>query len=187
MDGCLSYVCTATFTRTEGKSASRAFDPETEDDMVKHVRDKFFIAVAPRRGKGDIEEAAKGGVKLLINNRPDGESQDQMSSAEVEAAARAAGMDYVHIPVVSNQITDEQISAMADAIKQAGNNYILATCRTGMRSMIMYALAQAKSGAKYDDLFAVGKAIGFDLMDHRDRMIRLHEAHAEAAKAKSDG
>jgi len=152
--------------------------------MVKQVRDKFFIAVAPRRGQKDVEEAAKGGVKLLINNRPDGESADQMSSAEIEAAARASGMDYVHIPVVPGQISDEQISAMVEAIKSAGDGYILATCRTGMRSMIMFALAQAKIGAKYDDLFAIGKAIGFDLMDHRDRMIRLY---AEAEKAKAEG
>jgi len=80
--------CTATFVRTEGRSASRAFGSETEDDMVKRVGDKIFIAVAPKRGKGDIEEVAKGGINLIINNRPDGESDDQMSSAEIEATAR---------------------------------------------------------------------------------------------------
>jgi len=57
--------------------------------MVKRVGDKIFIAVAPKRGNGDIEEVAKGGINLIINNRPDGESDDQMSSAEIEATARA--------------------------------------------------------------------------------------------------
>jgi uncharacterized protein (TIGR01244 family) len=155
--------------------------------MVKRVGDKFFIAVAPRRGQKDIEEAAKGGINLIINNRPDGESDDQMSSAEIEAAARAVGMNYIHIPVVPNQILDEQISAMAGAIQQGGDGYILATCRTGMRSMTMFALVQAKTGVKFDDLLGLAKTIGFDLIEYRERMVQLNNAHAEAEKAKAKG
>jgi uncharacterized protein (TIGR01244 family) len=118
--------------------------------MVKKVGDRFFIAVAPQRGKYDIEEAAKGGINLLINHRPDDDSTGgndllTMSSAEIEAQARAAGMDYIHIPVVPAQISDDQITATAEAIKQAGNGYILATCRTGMRALIMYSLAPSKN------------------------------------------
>lgn len=152
--------------------------------MVKRVSDRFFIAVAPKRGQKDVAEAGKGGINLIINNRPDGESADQMSSAEIEAEARAAGVDYIHIPVVPDQITDEQISAMDEAIKQGGDGYILATCRTGNRAMIMYALVQAKNGVKYGDLMALAKEIGFDLIEHRDRMMRLNSDHAEAQKAK---
>lgn len=76
---------------------------------------------------------------------------------------------------------------MADAIQQAGDRYVLATCRTGMRSMIMFALAQAKVGVEYGDLMGLAKEIGFDLIEHRDRMMRLNTAHAEAEKAKADG
>jgi uncharacterized protein (TIGR01244 family) len=152
--------------------------------MVKRISDKFFIVVAPKRGSDDIEQVAKGGINLIINNRPDGETADQMSSAEVEAKTRALGMDYVHIPVVPTQITDEQISAMGEAIKQAGDGYILATCRTGMRAMIIYALAQAKIGVKSEDLMEIGKTMGFDLMDHRDRMVQLNNAYAAAEKAE---
>ncbi len=153
--------------------------------MVKRLNDKFFIAVAPRRGKGDVEAVGKGGISLLINNRPDGESSDQLSSAEIEETARAFGMDYVHLPVVPGQITDDQITAMGEAMKRAGDGYILATCRTGMRSMTMYALVQAKNGMKYDDLMAQAKIIGFDLLEYRERLIQLNKAHAEAEKAKA--
>jgi len=154
--------------------------------MVKRISDKFFIVVAPKRGSDDIEQVAKGGINLIINNRPDGESSDQMSSAEIEAKTRALGMDYVHIPVIPNQITDDQITAMADAIKQAGDGYILATCRTGMRAMILYSLAQAKIGVNYEDLMGIAKTMGFDLIDHRDRMVQLNAA-AEKAKAAAEG
>jgi sulfide:quinone oxidoreductase len=153
--------------------------------MVKRVADRFFIAVAPRRGQKDVEEAARGGINLIINNRPDGEAEDQMSSAEIETAAQAVGVSYRHIPVVPNQIADEQIAAMDEAIRQAGDGYILATCRTGMRAMTMYALVQAKAGVKAEDLVAAAKTIGFDLIEYRERMIQLNKAHAEAQKAKA--
>jgi uncharacterized protein (TIGR01244 family) len=153
--------------------------------MVKRVGDKVFVAVAPKRGNYDIEEVAKGGINLIINNRPDGESPDQMSSAEIEAEARALGMDYVHIPVMPAKITDDQITAMVEAIKRGGDGYILVTCRTGMRAMIMYALAQSKIGVNSEPMIASAKAMGFDIMEHRERMIQLNKAYAEAEKAKA--
>jgi uncharacterized protein (TIGR01244 family) len=157
----------------------------TEDDMVKRIGDKFFIAVAPKRTNYDIEEVAKGGINLIINNRPDGESYDQMPSEEIEGQARALGMDYVHIPVIPTQITDDQITAMEEAIKRGGDGYILATCRTGMRALIMYALAHCKNGGNPEDMMAIGKKMGFDLIEHRERMIQLNRAYKEAEKAKA--
>jgi uncharacterized protein (TIGR01244 family) len=150
--------------------------------MVKRVGERFFIAVAPERSNPDIEDVARGGINLIINNRPDGESHDQMSSAEIETRARAAGMDYVHIPVIPTAITDDQITAMAEALKRGGDGYILATCRTGMRAMIIYALAQSKIGVEADDMMAIGKTMGFDLVDHRERMIQFNRAFKAVAK-----
>jgi uncharacterized protein (TIGR01244 family) len=83
-------------------------------------------------------------------------------------------MDYIHIPVVPGQISDDQITAMAEAIKQGGNGYILATCRIGMRAMIMYALAQSKIGVNCEGMIATAKAMGFDRMEHRERMLQLN-------------
>ena len=150
--------------------------------MVKRVSEKVFVAVAPRRGKYDIEEVARGGINLIINNRPDGEAHDQMSSAEIEANARALGMDYIHLPVTPAQISDDQIAAMTEALRKGADGYTLLTCRTGMRAMTMYALAQASTGMKSEDLMEIGKTMGFDLMDHRDRMVQLNAA-AEKAEA----
>ena len=48
---------------------------------------------------GDMDEAAAQGIRLIVNNRPDGEEPGQPARAEIEAAARAAGLDYRHIPI----------------------------------------------------------------------------------------
>ncbi|MEH6666416.1 MAG: sulfur transferase domain-containing protein, partial [Psychrobacter sp.] len=37
---------------------------------------------------------AENGFKTIINNRPDGEEPNQPTSAEIEAAAKEAGLAY---------------------------------------------------------------------------------------------
>ena len=58
------------------------------------------LSVAPQIEVADVERARDQGFVLIVNNRPDGESADQTPSGKIEAAARAAGLDYVHIPVM---------------------------------------------------------------------------------------
>src|SRR5690606_18345172 len=59
-----------------------------------------------------------GRFRTIVNARPDHEEPGQPSSAEIEAAARRLGLEYVHIPVVSGRITDEQVAAFAKALNQ---------------------------------------------------------------------
>ncbi|MFN3537837.1 MAG: beta-lactamase hydrolase domain-containing protein, partial [Brevundimonas sp.] len=46
----------------------------------------------------DVGRAKALGVTLIVNNRPDGEEPGQPDSAQVEAWARAAGLDYASVP-----------------------------------------------------------------------------------------
>jgi uncharacterized protein (TIGR01244 family) len=65
----------------------------------------------------DLQEVASLGFATVINNRPDGEGgADQPSSDQLEQAARAAGLGYLHLPVVSGAITAEQVLAMRRAL-----------------------------------------------------------------------
>ncbi|MEL7030031.1 MAG: sulfur transferase domain-containing protein, partial [Pseudomonadota bacterium] len=57
------------------------------------------FAVAPQISQQDVAAAAADGVVLIVNNRPDGEEPGQPAGAEIEAAARAAGVAYAAIPV----------------------------------------------------------------------------------------
>ena len=47
----------------------------------------------------DVPALKKLGVTLIVNNRPDGEDEGQPTSAEIEAAAAAAGIGYRHVPI----------------------------------------------------------------------------------------
>jgi subfamily B ATP-binding cassette protein MsbA len=48
------------------------------------------VLASPQIGLTDIAAAAAQGVTLIVNNRPEGESEDQIRGAEIEAAAKAA-------------------------------------------------------------------------------------------------
>ena len=127
---------------------------------IRQVTPDF--AVAPQLAPSDMAEAAGRGFKLVINNRPDGEAPDQPSSAHMEAAVRAAGMDYVHIPVRGGP-TPEQVEQNREAIDGAGGP-VLAFCRSGTRSIVTWSVGQALAGRQdRQSLIDQGAAAGYDL------------------------
>ena len=120
------------------------------------------VLVAPQITADAVAEAARQGVTRIINNRPDGESDDQAPGREIEAAARGAGLDYVAIPVTHSGFSEPQVEAMAQALEGATGK-VLAYCRSGTRSTLLWSLAQAKAGADPDELTAIASDAGYDL------------------------
>ena len=58
------------------------------------------VSVAPQLAPEAMAEAAAAGFKSVINNRPDFEGgPTQPTNASIEAAARAAGLEYAFLPV----------------------------------------------------------------------------------------
>lgn len=130
--------------------------------MTEFRRVTEDFSVSPQIEPADMAAAAAQGFTLVINNRPDGEVPDQPSSAEMEAAARAAGMDYVHIPVKGSP-TEEQVTANRVAIEDA-DGPVLAFCRSGTRSIVTWSIGQALSGVRSrSELSALGRQAGYDL------------------------
>jgi uncharacterized protein (TIGR01244 family) len=127
---------------------------------IRRVTDTF--AVAPQLQPEEVEEAAGQGYKLLINNRPDGESPDQPPSTAMAMAARRAGMDYLHIPI-SGGAGPGQVEAMHQAIAGASGP-VLAFCRSGTRSVTVWARGQAQAGDRpREELLKLGRGAGYDL------------------------
>jgi uncharacterized protein (TIGR01244 family) len=130
------------------------------------------ISVAPQIGLDDVAEAARQGVKLIINNRPEDESEDQTAGPDIEAAARAAGMDYVAIPVTHAGFSEPQVKAMAEALERA-DGPTLAYCRSGTRSTLLWALAEASQGGDPDALTNIAAKAGYDVSPIRPLMDML--------------
>ncbi len=122
---------------------------------IRQVTGQF--AVAPQLELDDFAEAAALGFRHIINNRPDGEGPGQPSSAEAEAAARAAGLTYAHAPFVG-QPTAEAVKAVTAARERT-----LAYCRSGTRSVTAWALAQASAGAAAEEIVQAAANAGYNL------------------------
>jgi uncharacterized protein (TIGR01244 family) len=119
------------------------------------------VSVAPQIGPGDVLLAREQGYSLIVNNRPDGEEPGQPSSAAIEAAAVAAGLDYLHIPVaggLSMDMIDRTERALAGATGR-----VLMFCRSGTRSALLWGLAAARAGRDPQELSELAAAAGYDL------------------------
>lgn len=117
------------------------------------------VSVSGQIAPDDVAALAAAGVTMLVNNRPDGEEPGQPLAAEIEIAARAAGIGYRHIPVAGG-FSAEQVQEMGDALK-AGRTH--AFCRSGTRSTYLWALARAQAGDSAEEIMRKATAAGYDL------------------------
>lgn len=127
--------------------------------MFRKLSDQ--VLASPQIDLADVAAAAAQGVTMIVNNRPEGESDDQTPGAEIEAAARAAGLAYVAIPVTHAVFSEGQVKAMAEAL--AGEGRVLAYCRSGTRSTLLWALAEASRGSDPEALAAQAAEAGYDI------------------------
>lgn len=101
------------------------------------------VCVAPQLEPQAMAEAARLGFRSVINNRPDFEGgSTQPTSAQLEAAARAAGLEYRHLPVSGNYQSPEDIAACARLLAELPRP-LLMFCRSGARSTRLYSQAVA--------------------------------------------
>jgi uncharacterized protein (TIGR01244 family) len=100
------------------------------------------FAVAPQLLPEAMAEAAAAGFRSVINNRPDFEGgPEQPTSATIQAAAEAAGLNYAHLPVSGAYQSPEEIAAFRQLIDTLPHP-ILAFCRSGARSTRLYMAAR---------------------------------------------
>lgn len=120
------------------------------------------ILVSPQLTLDDVATAAAEGVVMIVNNRPDGEEPSAPQGEDIAAAAAAAGLNYVAIPIGHSGFSEPQVDAMITALEQA-EGPILAYCRSGTRSTLLWALAAAKQGVAPDAIARTAAQAGYDV------------------------
>jgi uncharacterized protein (TIGR01244 family) len=130
--------------------------------MANFKRVTDDISVAPQISVADVAEAARAGFKGIINNRPDDEEPGQPTSAQIEAAAREAGLAYAHVPVRGSPGPAE-VEAVREIV-DAADGPLLAFCRSGTRSIVTWSIGEAQAGARpRGEIVALGRDAGYDL------------------------
>ena len=128
--------------------------------MIRQLDDSFLVGgqIAP----DDVADLKAQGITMLVNNRPDNEDKDQPLSTDIESAAKAAGVEYRHIPIRYG-IGPSDVEAMRRAMRETGDGKLLAFCRSGNRSALAWAVARAEDGAEPDELRRRAEEAGFNL------------------------
>lgn len=109
----------------------------------RQIADDF--AVTGQITAEDIPAVKAAGFKSIICNRPDQEEAGQPPHDGIQAAAEAAGLAFAYIPVVSGQITPENVADMAGALDEL-DGPVFAYCRSGARSTNLYMMARQSRG-----------------------------------------
>ena len=138
----------------------------------RQLTEEFWAS--PQIELEDVAEAKALGFVLIVNNRPEGEAADQVPGLQIESAASAAGLEYRAIPVTHAGFSEEQVRAMMTALEEA-NGPVLAYCRSGTRSTLLWALAQAARGHDPDTIASKAAGAGYDVAPIRSLIDMLAE------------
>ena len=157
-------ACVLTLMACANAAPSTETDTEASEQkaksMFRTLNEK--VSVSPQITLEDVETAKAEGVTLIVNNRPDGEDPGAPQSADIEAAAKAAGIDYVAIPITHSGFSAPQVEAMIDALEGAEGK-TLAYCRSGTRSTLLWSLAKAKTGMSAGEIARLAGNAGYDI------------------------
>ena len=127
---------------------------------------------SPQIAVEDVARAKEEGFTHIICNRPDDEEPGQPSALEIGSAAEQHGMGFTSVPISSAGFSLPQVDAMQDALAKGGDK-VLAYCRSGTRSTLLWALARAKAGANLDDIDRRAVAAGYNTSGIRPTMEML--------------
>ena len=149
---------------------------------IKPISDK--LSLSEQLQLSDITTIAEQGYRSIICNRPDGEGADQPTFEEIKKAAEAAGMDARYQPVVPGQISDDDVAAFSQNMRELPKP-ALAFCRTGTRSATLWSLSQA-SNLPVTDILSTTKAAGYDMSGAVRRLANGGKIPTDSADATYD-
>jgi sulfide:quinone oxidoreductase len=130
------------------------------------------VFVAWQLIESDFADLAARGFRSMVNNRPDGETPDQLPNAQAEAAAQRHGLHFRFQPVDGVTVTDEDVvDAFARSMAELPRP-ILFYCRTGTRcAMIWTQVSVGRLGV--DKVLETTARAGYDLEDLRENLVDL--------------
>jgi len=151
-------------------------------DTITYITHRFAVtsALAPE----DFRKIAGLGFRAVVSNRPDGEEEGQLTARDEAVLAWRTGLAFRHVPANKHDLfTDRVVESMADALNGL-EGPVLAHCRSGLRSVVLWAAASARSGP-VECVLETLRGAGFDpdalrheLEAQADRKRWVGQAHA---------
>lgn len=130
---------------------------------MRQITPSYFVS--PQVDPSDMAEAASLGITTVICNRPDAEVPPPLQADAVEAAAKAAGLAFVRLPLTHLTMTPDVAATQAQTVADSAGP-VLAYCASGTRCTVVWALGQVGKMST-DDILAAARAGGYDLENLR--------------------
>lgn len=129
------------------------------------------FAVSPQIDATDVSTLAEAGYVAIVCNRPDAEVPPSHQAAAIEAAASAAGLDFVYIPVTHQTLSQEMVDEVASVMARV-DGPVFAYCASGTRSSIVWSYTQAGVQST-DAIIAATSQAGYELGGMRGALDRM--------------
>ena len=120
--------------------------------------------VAANVTAGDVPGLAGDGYAAVIAVAPDTDGVGE--SRDVREAAGRNGLAFSHIPVLAGLITDEQVAAFSQAL-DAAQGPVLAYCHSGLRAVLLWALARQDELGR-EHVVEAARNAGFEIAAYMD-------------------
>ena len=117
--------------------------------MSQRMKLNENITVGPQPSADEINALPSSGFKSVVNFRTAGEDEQTLSPDDEGEKVRAAGMQYLHVPVSMDSMNQSKVDAFREKLK-ALPTPIFAHCKSGKRAgamtMMHVAVEQDMSG-----------------------------------------
>lgn len=143
--------------------------------VSKFVEVEPGFSVSPQLIESDLDQAAAEGFTLIVNNRPEGEEGGQPLGADLADHAQELGIKWIDIPVTHAGFSASQVERLGEALETASGP-VLAFCRSGTRSTMLWALTMARAGRHPAELQDRAANAGYDLTNLRPLLDQQYAA-----------
>lgn len=133
--------------------------------MEKRIKINDQVSIGPQPSEEEIKRLADDGFKSVINLRVQDEDDDQIPPHVEAMLVRDLGMEYVHIPISSQQILHDQVATFRQAIPNL-NHPIYVHCSSGKRAAALTLMEEGiRKGWSGQTTLEQARAFGVDWDD----------------------
>ena len=139
---------------------------------IRQITPTYFVA--PQLDPADMADVAAAGIATVICNRPDEEVPPPFQADVMEAAALAAGLEFVRLPLTHQTMTPPNVGRQMECA-ETSKGPVLAYCASGTRSTVVWCLGQAGQ-METDDILSAARSGGYDLANMRPTLEAIAQA-----------
>lgn len=150
--------------------------------MEKAMKFDGQVTVGAQPSEDQIQQLGQQGFKSVVNFRTEGEEEQPLSPQAEGAKVKAAGMEYLHIPVSMKSMGPELMDQFREKFQNLPKP-VFAHCRSGKRAgamvMVNMAVEQEMTG---DQTLQKAREMGFECdQPQLEQFVRQYvDSHSQA-------